>query len=151
MPYVFMDELPEGMEEATVYSEEDYNDVTARLEQAQSENTELAAERDNLARELDAAKTKELDEGRLEVEITMFADRCCIDEELTRLVSHIRQYRQTLEKQEPIGRQLDFLTQELNREANTIASKSNDLTITQLALAMKNVIEKIREQIQNIE
>lgn len=100
---------------------------------------------------LDAAKTKELDEGRLEVEITMFADRCCIDEELTRLVSHIRQYRQTLEKQEPIGRQLDFLTQELNREANTIASKSNDLTITQLALAMKNVIEKIREQIQNIE
>ena len=81
----------------------------------------------------------------------MFADRCCIDEELTLLVSHIRQYRQTLEKQEPIGRQMDFLTQELNREANTIASKSNDLTITQLALAMKNVIEKIREQIQNIE
>ena len=58
MPYVFMDELPEGMEEATVYSEEDYNDVAARLEQAQGENTELAAERDDLARELDAAKTK---------------------------------------------------------------------------------------------
>lgn len=100
---------------------------------------------------LDKGKLPELDEGRLEMEITMFADRCCIDEELTRLQSHIRQYRQTIEKEEPIGRQLDFLTQELNREANTIASKSNDLTITQQALAMKNVIEKLREQIQNIE
>lgn len=58
MPYVFMDNLPDGMEEATVYSEEDYNGVTAQLEQAQTENTELATERDNLARELDAAKTK---------------------------------------------------------------------------------------------
>lgn len=58
MPYVFMDELPEGMEEATVYSEEDYGDVAARLERAQGENAELAAERDGLARELDAAKTK---------------------------------------------------------------------------------------------
>ena len=58
MPYVYMDELPDGMEEATVYSEEDYNGVTAQLEQAQTENTELATERDNLARELDAAKTK---------------------------------------------------------------------------------------------
>lgn len=58
MPYVFMDELPEGMEEATVYSEEDYDGVAARLERAQGENAELAAERDNLARELDAAKTK---------------------------------------------------------------------------------------------
>lgn len=100
---------------------------------------------------LDKTKMPELDEGRLEMEITLFADRCCIDEELTRLTSHIRQYRQTIEKEEPIGRQLDFLTQELNREANTIASKSNDLEITQQALAMKNVIEKIREQIQNIE
>lgn len=58
MPYVYMDELPDGMEEATVYSEEDYSGVTARLERAQAENTELAAERDNLARELDAAKTR---------------------------------------------------------------------------------------------
>lgn len=100
---------------------------------------------------LDKNKVPEMDEGRLEMEVTLFADRCCIDEELTRLGSHIRQYRQTLEKKEPIGRQLDFLTQELNRETNTIASKSNDLTVTQCALAMKNVIEKIREQIQNIE
>lgn len=100
---------------------------------------------------LDKAKTQQLDEGRLETEVTLFADRCCIDEELTRLHSHIKQYRQLIEKKEPIGRQLDFLTQELNRESNTIASKSNDLEITRHALAMKNIVEKIREQIKNIE
>lgn len=100
---------------------------------------------------LDKAKTQQLDDGRLETEVTLFADRCCIDEELTRLHSHIKQYRQLIEKKEPIGRQLDFLTQELNRESNTIASKSNDLEITRHALAMKNIVEKIREQIQNIE
>ncbi|MBR3404777.1 MAG: YicC family protein [Firmicutes bacterium] len=65
---------------------------------------------------LDKAKTQQIDEGRLETEVTLFADRCCIDEELTRLHSHIKQYRQLIEKKEPIGRQLDFLTQELNRE-----------------------------------
>ncbi len=100
---------------------------------------------------LDKSKLPQLDDGRLEVEVTMFSDRCCIDEEITRLLSHIRQYRQIIAKQEPVGRQLDFLTQELNRESNTIASKSNDLTITRHALAMKNIIEKLREQIQNIE
>ena len=100
---------------------------------------------------LDKAKAQQLDDGRLETEVTLFADRCCIDEELTRLHSHIKQYRQLIANKEPIGRQLDFLTQELNRESNTIASKSNDLDITRHALAMKNIIEKIREQIQNIE
>ncbi|MBO6158633.1 MAG: YicC family protein [Firmicutes bacterium] len=100
---------------------------------------------------LDPSITPSLDEGRLETEIAIFADRCAIDEELTRLESHITQYRKLIEKNEPVGRQLDFLTQELNRETNTIASKSSDLQITQAALAMKNVIEKIREQVQNIE
>ena len=100
---------------------------------------------------LDPEKTAEVDPGRLETEITIFSDRCCIDEELTRLHSHIGQFSQLLKSQEPVGRQLDFLTQELNRETNTIASKSNDLEITRNALAMKNLIEKIREQIQNIE
>ena len=86
-----------------------------------------------------------------ETEVTLFADRCCIDEELTRLSSHIQQFRQALDLKEASGRKLDFLTQELNREANTIASKSNDLEITRAALGMKNEIEKIREQIQNLE
>ena len=100
---------------------------------------------------LDKDKAAKLDEGRLETEITIFSDHCCIDEELTRLHSHIRQYREIIGKDEPVGRQLDFLTQELNRECNTIASKSNDLEITKHALSMKNIVEKIREQIQNIQ
>jgi uncharacterized protein (TIGR00255 family) len=87
----------------------------------------------------------------LEQEITLFSDKCCIDEELTRLASHFVQFRQILQQQGPVGRNLDFLTQELNRETNTIASKSNDLEITREALKMKNEIEKIREQIQNLE
>ena len=100
---------------------------------------------------MDETKVPKLDEGRLEMEVTIFADRCCIDEEITRLKSHISQYRKIIASKEPIGRKLDFLTQELNREANTIASKSNDLAVTQTALQMKNLIEKIREQVQNIE
>lgn len=106
---------------------------------------------DRLEGYLDPSVRSSLDEGRLETEIAIFADRCAIDEELTRLESHIAQYRKLLEKNEPVGRQLDFLTQELNRETNTIASKSSDLQITQAALSMKNAIEKIREQVQNIE
>ncbi|MBQ7059188.1 MAG: YicC family protein [Firmicutes bacterium] len=100
---------------------------------------------------VDETKVPKLDEGRLETEITIFADRCCIDEEITRLRSHISQYRKIITSKEAVGRKLDFLTQELNREANTIASKSNDLAVTQTALQMKNLIEKIREQVQNIE
>lgn len=100
---------------------------------------------------LDETKVPKIDEGRLETEVTIFADRCCIDEEITRLKSHISQYRKIIFSGEPVGRKLDFLTQELNREANTIASKSNDLTVTQTTLQMKNLIEKIREQVQNIE
>ena len=85
------------------------------------------------------------------MEVTLFADRACIDEEITRLTSHISQLRDIFEKDEPIGRKLDFLVQEMNREANTIASKSNDITITQITIELKSEIEKIREQIQNIE
>ncbi len=92
-----------------------------------------------------------LEPGRLEAEVTVFADKCAIDEELTRLSSHFAQFRQTVELAEPVGRKLDFLTQELNRETNTIASKANALGISRTALDMKNEIEKIREQIQNIE
>lgn len=92
-----------------------------------------------------------LDENRLSMEVAIFADKCCIDEEITRLNSHIEQTKATLELVEPIGRKLDFIVQEMNREANTIASKSQDLEITNLVLNIKNEIEKIREQVQNIE
>lgn len=85
------------------------------------------------------------------MEIAIFADKSNIDEEIVRLNSHIVQMKDTLELAEPIGRKLDFIIQEMNREANTIASKANDLELTNIVLNIKNEIEKIREQVQNVE
>lgn len=102
-------------------------------------------------------KVKELledakvDENRILMEVTIFADRVCVDEELVRLRSHIETTRDTLLKGGSIGRKLDFIAQEMNREANTILSKSNDLEISNHAIELKTEIEKVREQIQNIE
>jgi uncharacterized protein (TIGR00255 family) len=92
-----------------------------------------------------------IDENRIAMEVALFADRCSIDEELVRLGSHISQLRSALSMNQPIGRKLDFLIQEMNREINTIGSKANDLSITQNVVEVKSEIEKIREQIQNIE
>ena len=92
-----------------------------------------------------------VDETRLAMEVALFADRAAIDEELTRLKSHVGQLKMILEEENSIGRKLDFLMQEMNREANTIASKAGDYTITSYAVELKSEIEKIREQIQNIE
>ena len=91
-----------------------------------------------------------VDEGRLLTEVAIFADKSNIDEELTRLRSHIEQFR-SIAKEGIVGRKLDFLVQEFNREANTTCSKSNDVCITKAGLALKNEIEKIREQVQNVE
>ena len=102
-------------------------------------------------------KVKELledtkvDENRLLMEVTIFADRVCVDEELVRLRSHIETTKETLLQGGSIGRKLDFIAQEMNREANTILSKSNDLEISNRAIELKTEIEKVREQIQNIE
>ncbi|MBE5753047.1 MAG: YicC family protein [Clostridiales bacterium] len=90
------------------------------------------------------------DEGRLLTEVAVFTDKSNIDEELTRLYSHIEQFR-TICEEGIVGRKLDFLVQEFNREANTTCSKSNDVNITRLGLALKNEIEKVREQVQNLE
>lgn len=104
-----------------------------------------------------SAKVEELlgdtliDEGRLATEITIFADKICTDEELVRLKSHIASTRDTLAQGGSIGRKLDFIAQEMNREANTILSKANDLTVSDIAIDLKTDIEKVREQIQNIE
>lgn len=95
--------------------------------------------------------TVEIDEQRIAMETALFADRSCIDEEVTRLESHIVQLKDILQKGGQIGRKLDFLVQEMNREVNTIASKANDIEITGVTIEMKSEIEKIREQIQNIE
>ena len=92
-----------------------------------------------------------VDEQRLALEVALYTDKASIDEEITRLDSHMDQMARFLQEEEPIGRKLDFLAQEMNREANTMASKSVDLEITNLVLQIKNEIEKIREQMQNIE
>ncbi len=92
-----------------------------------------------------------VDEGRLLTEVTIFADKVCVDEELVRLRSHIETTKNTLIEGGSIGRKLDFLAQEMNREANTTLSKSNDLEISNCGIELKTEIEKVREQIQNIE
>jgi uncharacterized protein (TIGR00255 family) len=92
-----------------------------------------------------------IDESILATEITVFADKVCVDEETVRLKSHISNMISTLESKEGVGRKLDFIAQEMNREANTILSKVNDLDVTNVAINLKTEIEKIREQIQNIE
>lgn len=95
--------------------------------------------------------SKNVDEGVLATELVVFADKVCVDEETVRLKSHIKHMKDTLEDAENIGRKLDFIAQEMNREANTILSKANDIEISNCAIDIKTEIEKIREQIQNIE
>ena len=96
-------------------------------------------------------KTDVIDQARLAQEVVIYSDKCSIQEELTRLKSHTKQFLDTMEKNEPIGKNLDFLVQEMNRETNTIGSKANNLEITKLVIEIKTIIEDIREQIQNIE
>lgn len=102
-------------------------------------------------------KTKELlgdaqiEESRIAAEVILFADKICSDEETVRLQSHIKNMKTVLEDQASVGRKMDFIAQEMNREANTILSKANDLEVSNLAIDLKTEIEKIREQIQNIE
>ena len=104
---------------------------------------------ENRVKELGA--TSIIDEARLGVEIVLFADKSSICEEVTRLKSHIESFKQMLLVEGPIGKKIDFLIQEMNRETNTIGSKANSVEITNCVIEMKNEIENIREQIQNIE
>ena len=91
------------------------------------------------------------DETRIAMEVAVFADKCDINEEISRLTSHIDQFLGAIESEEPQGRRLDFLSQEMNREINTMGSKANDLELTKLVIEMKNELEKIKEQIRNVE
>ena len=93
----------------------------------------------------------EIDEIRLANEIAIYADKTNINEEIVRIYSHLDQVHNILDATEPVGRKLDFLVQELNREVNTIGSKSPDLDVSNLVIELKSDIEQIREQIQNIE
>lgn len=94
---------------------------------------------------------RKIDEGILATELIVYADKVCVDEETVRLRSHIDAMSETLDMQEAIGQKLDFIAQEMNREANTILSKANDKELSGIAINLKTEIEKIREQIQNIE
>ncbi len=108
--------------------------------------------RNNLnARIAEVVEPSLIDRQRLATEVALYADHCAIDEEITRLSTHIKAMRKHLEAEEPVGRKMDFLVQEFLRETNTIGSKANNIKITEQVLAIKNEIEKMREQAQNIE
>jgi uncharacterized protein (TIGR00255 family) len=110
----------------------------------------LAAVRRRLEDRL-AEVRSELDPNRVEQELVLLAQRLDVDEEMDRLAAHVQEVQTVLQGQGPVGRRLDFLMQELNREANTLGSKSADVDVTRLAVDMKVLIEQMREQIQNIE
>ena len=125
-------------------------DLVGQIEQGSAGRLQAYTER-LYARLQELLADRSIDEARILTEAALFADKTAIDEETVRLHSHVAQFREILQLEEPIGRKLDFLTQELNREANTIGSKCQDAALTRLVVTLKSEIEKIREQIQNIE
>ncbi len=134
-------------------------DLTAHLNELERLTLQIAERapvvpalyRERLTARLREAAVSDVEPQRLAQEVALFADKCAIDEELSRLSSHIAQMRDTIGKDGETGRRLDFLTQELNREVNTIGSKTSDVQITNLVLSAKGEIEKLREQVQNVE
>ena len=124
--------------------------LVAQIEQNSAGRVQAYTER-LYTRLKELLEDRNIDDARIVTEAAIFADKTAIDEETVRLHSHVAQYRSILELDEPVGRKLDFLTQELNRESNTIGSKCQDINITRLVVELKSEIEKIREQIQNIE
>jgi uncharacterized protein (TIGR00255 family) len=133
------------------------NRIEARIPDIEAESATVAEEyHQRLTKRVNEmlAKTdsqSELDASRLAQEVAYLADRADISEETARLRTHIEHFRGIMSDEKDVGKRLDFLTQELNREANTIASKTNNMTVKESALAIKSEIEKIREQVQNVE
>jgi len=107
--------------------------------------------RERLKQRVSSLLDMQIDESRLLMEVTMFAERSNVTEELIRTWSHLSQFKRFMASEEPVGRRMDFLCQEIQREINTIASKANDAGISQMAVDMKGELEKIKEQVQNIE
>ena len=133
------------------------NDIEKRLAPIESESGTVSEEyRQRLTKRIGEMLAKsesqiELDQGRLAQEVAYLSDRSDISEEITRLRTHIDHFRTIMSEDKEVGKRLDFLTQELNREANTITSKTTNMTVKENALQIKSDIEKIREQVQNIE
>lgn len=137
-----------------------FDDISARLDeiehltaQAEKRSPETVVQyRERLyAKMQEVLENKDIDENRILLEAAIFADRVAVNEEIVRLRSHVSQLRTMLQSDEPVGRKIDFLIQELNREANTLGSKGNDGEMARIVIDLKAEIEKIREQIQNVE
>lgn len=140
-----------------------YEDISSKLDYIEETVGKIEAHQPSVAQSyserlyekiketLKSVELDKIDEQRILTEVAIFSDKVAIDEETVRLRSHISQFRELIKSDEPVGRKLDFLVQEVNREVNTIGSKANDLTITKMVVDLKAEIEKIREQIQNIE
>lgn len=126
-------------------------DEKVQLVEARSPEVVKAYREKLEARVHELLEDSQIDESRIAAEVVIFSDKICNDEETVRLRSHIKGMEKILSEKDGIGRKLDFMAQEMNREANTILSKSNDLTVSNIAIDLKTEIEKIREQIQNIE
>ncbi|MGE5629347.1 MAG: YicC/YloC family endoribonuclease [Solirubrobacterales bacterium] len=129
------------------------NHITNMVNVIQDNSTDILAEYQKklLTRLNDLIKDHKIDENRIAMEAAIIADKASVDEEIVRLKSHLVQLSETMDINEPVGRKLDFIVQEMNRETNTIASKATNLDIINVVLNIKNEIEKVREQIQNIE
>jgi uncharacterized protein (TIGR00255 family) len=128
---------------------EDLTKITVELDKTAP--TVVRQYRERLEKRVSEFLSGKIDENRILTEVALFADKADISEELTRIQSHIHQFRETLQTSGTIGRKLDFLVQELNREANTIGSKANDGHIAINVVELKSIIEKLKEQVQNIE
>lgn len=137
-----------------------YDDILSRLNFIEKKTNEIESVMPSISESYKNrlySKIKEtlddnnIDEQRILTEVAIFSDKIAVDEETVRLHSHISQFRELINSNEPVGRKLDFLVQELNREVNTIGSKAQDLSVTKTVVDLKSEIEKIREQIQNIE
>ena len=151
------DELWSSLEKALRGAFEPF--VESRVREGENLKKDLCEKLDNMVSYVDFIEEKlrelladnQLDDSRIAQEVTIFADKICVDEETVRLKSHILSMKDSLNAGGSVGRKLDFLAQEMNREANTILSKSNDLKISDTGISLKTDIEKVREQIQNIE
>ena len=135
-------------------------DISAKISQIEEKNEEILSLSTGLIDEYvvklegrikEILKTEELDKSRLMQEVVIYADKCSVEEEVTRMRSHISQLRNLITANEPTGKKMDFLIQEMNRETNTIGSKANSLEIVDRVVDIKTILEDIREQIQNIE
>lgn len=136
------------------------NDLSERIDSIEKHASEIEKRQPDVIQEYKARLKEKIkllndgidvDDSRLAQETAILADRCDITEEITRLSSHLNQFRKLFESTEPIGRKLEFITQEINREVNTMGSKSSDTQIANLVIEVKSTLEKIREQLQNIE